>query len=71
MILGKEELNRIEELKHHEKLLYSLIDYLWEIWNNTSTDEIRTIFKRLGFTDEDLEVLGIEEELEYIKNGGC
>lgn len=47
------KLERIEELKHNEELLYNCINYLWEIWNNEDADTILKSFKKLGFTDKD------------------
>ena len=68
MINNKELLDRIEELKHNEELLKNCIGYLWEIWNNEDTDTILKSFKRLGFTDKDLDYWYINEEIEDIKN---
>lgn len=67
MIIGKEELERIEELKHQEELLGNCISYLWEIWNNIDLDTIEQGFRRLGFTDKDLEYWEIKQEIENIK----
>lgn len=67
MVIGKEELERIEELKHQEKLLGNCISYLWEIWNNEDLDTIEKSFRRLGFTDKDLEYWEIKQEIENIK----
>lgn len=55
------------QVNHFEDLLNNMIDYLWEIWNNEDVDYIEKSFKKLGFTDNDLEYFGIKEELLYIK----
>jgi hypothetical protein len=67
MINNKELLDRIEELKHNEELLKNCISYLWEIWNNEDLDTILHNFKRLGFTDKDLDYWNISEEIEELK----
>jgi hypothetical protein len=68
MINNKELLDRIEQLKHNEKLLSNCIGYLWEIWNNEDTDTILKSFKNLGFNEEDLDYWYINEEIENIRN---
>ncbi len=67
MILGEKEIKRIEELKHQEELLSNCISYLWEIWNNKDLDSIEEEFKRLGFTDKDLEYWEITEDIKNLK----
>lgn len=67
MVIEKEELERIEELKHQEYLLGSCICYLWEIWENENLDAIERGFRRLGFTDKDLEYWEIKQEIESLK----
>ena len=57
----------IEKIIHHKKLLDNCIDYLWEIWNNESLEDIKKGFEKLGFNDEDLEDFGILEEINYLK----
>lgn len=54
-----------------EDLLYSCIGYIMEIVNSYS--ETLEVFKRLGFTDEELLDYGIrdldtEKEIEYSSN---
>ena len=53
--------------KHYEELLFHCIDYLWEIWNNVDLETIEKKFRRLGFTDKDLEEFEIKEELLYLE----
>lgn len=52
---------------HQEQLLLKCIGYLFEIWNNESTDDIRKSFERLGFTKEDMDYYEINEDLYYIE----
>lgn len=48
-------LDRIEELKHNEQLLYNCIEYLINLWQiNGDNEEIKNNFKNIGFTEEDL-----------------
>ena len=61
MIIGKEELERIEELKRNEELLYACIDYLQQLWEIGHND-IKANFNNIGFTNEDIERLEIEVE---------
>lgn len=60
MILGKEELDRIDELKRNEELLYNCINYLQELWRIDNKEEIEKHFEYLGFTKEDIKRLEIE-----------
>lgn len=61
MIMGKKELDRIEELQHREVLLGNCIDYLIELWGINEKDKIVAKFKDiLGFTDEDIEFFYIK-----------
>jgi len=54
------KLEIIEELKHNENLLYKCIEYLINLWDISETsEEILEHFKGIGFTDEDIERLGI------------
>ena len=65
-------IERIEQLKHNEELLFKTVSYLESllIKNNIGYYEEIEIFKKyLGMNDEDLEYLGIkdydlEEELK-------
>lgn len=62
MVMSKEELERIEELKQNEDLFYKTINYLIELWDiNETSEEIIEHFKQIGFKDEDLERLGIKD----------
>lgn len=54
--------------EHYEELIYNLVGYLWEIWNNEGLDTVKNNFKRLGFTDKDLEYFEISSEIEYLKS---
>lgn len=54
MIIGKEELDRIEELKHREVLLYNIVEYLIELWSINEKDELINKFRTLGFTKDDI-----------------
>ena len=52
------ELERIEQLKHHEELLYNCIEYLLDLWDiNETNDEMKEHFKKLNFKEEDIESL--------------
>lgn len=60
MIMGKKKLDRIEDLKRNEELLYECLDYLTELWSiNRNKREMRECFEMLSFTDEDIKRLGI------------
>lgn len=51
-------LERIEELKHNENLMYNLADYLHDLWSvNASEEEICNNFKNLGFTPRDIDII--------------
>ena len=54
-------------MEHYEELLNNCIGYLWGIWNNEDLDTIEKHFKRLGFTDKDLEYFYISTEIEDLK----
>ena len=64
MIDNREFFKKVE---HNEELLSNCISYLWEIWNNEDLDTILNNFKRLGFTDKDLDYWNISEEIEELK----
>jgi hypothetical protein len=59
MIMGKEELERIEELKRNEELLYNCINYLDNLWSIGDATKVEQSFKNIGFTQEDLKRLEI------------
>lgn len=59
MILGSEEIKRIEELKRNEELLYKCVDYLIELWKINDKDMIEKGFETIGFTKEDIKRLEI------------
>ena len=68
-------LERIEELKRHEDLLYRLVEDLncRLIKYNVGYFETIEIFKKIGFTDEELiefnvKDLDFEKELEMSEN---
>ena len=70
MIMGNEELKRVEELKHSEKLLFKILSILdadlWQKHGYFGTMEIyRTKF---GMTDKDLEYYGL---IDYDMEMGC
>lgn len=66
------ELERIEQLKHNEDLLFKTLSYLSDLLvkNNVGYYEEIEIYKKyLGMSEEDLEYLGLrdydlEEELK-------
>ena len=62
------DIERVEELKHNEELLFKVVSYVEEllIKNNVGYYEEIEIFKnKLGLSDSDLEYLGIRDyELE-------
>lgn len=60
MILGSEEMKRIEELKRNEELLYNCINYLQELWRIEDKELKEKHFEYLGFTKEDIKRLEIE-----------
>ena len=65
--LEQEKRNRIEQLKHNEELLSNTLTYLSEFMVKNGVgyyDEIE-MFKKIGFTDEDIEYFGLRDyELE-------
>jgi hypothetical protein len=53
-------IERIEELKRNEYLLYKVLEYLLALWSIDYTEEEqKEKFKRLGFTEEDIKRLEI------------
>ena len=68
--LEEERKNRIEQLKHNEELLFKTLTFLsnYLVRDNVDYyDEIET-YKKIGFTDEDLEYFGLRDyELENEK----
>lgn len=59
MILGSEEMKRIEELQRNEELLYACIDYLQQLWEIGHND-IKENFNNIGFSEEDIKRLEVE-----------
>lgn len=59
--MNSETLKRIEELKHHEELLYNVLEYLTELWgiNKTQKEIMQDLKNIMKFTNEDLEYFGI------------
>lgn len=67
MIFGEKEMQRVEQLKHHELLLFQVIEYI-ECKFDIGYFETLDMFRKIGFTEDDLEYFGIrdydtEEEL--------
>jgi hypothetical protein len=60
-MFNKETLDRIDELKRNEELLYNCIDYLQQLWGIEHKNTQRC-FKDIGFREEDIERLEIEVE---------
>ena len=65
--LEQEKINRIEQLKHNEELLFNTLTYFSEFMVKNGVgyyDEIE-MYKKIGFTDEDIEYFGLRDyELE-------
>lgn len=59
MILGSEEIKRIDELIRNEELLYACIGYLQQLWEIGHND-IKENFNNIGFSEEDIKRLEIE-----------
>jgi hypothetical protein len=55
-------IERIEELKRNEELLYKCIEYLVELWRINDKDMIERGFEKIGFTKEDIKRLEIGNE---------
>ena len=51
------EKERIEELKHHEELLFNCIDYLIELWSINDKENVINNLKNLNFTKEDIKLI--------------
>lgn len=66
MVLGSEEMKRIEELKRNEELLYNCINYLSTLWEIGDPTRVEEGFKNLGFTEEDLKRLEISSDIEEV-----
>jgi hypothetical protein len=65
MIFGEKEMQRVEQLKHNEEILFKMVDYLSDMFakNNVSYfEEIEIYTKKLGLNGEDLEYLGIKDK---------
>lgn len=65
MIFGEKEMQRVEQLKHNEEILFKVLGYLTEMFakNNIGYYEEIEIYKnKLGLNDEDLEYLGIKDK---------
>lgn len=71
----EEERNkRIEQLKHNEDLLFKTLSFLssYLIENNVGYYEEIDIYKKLGYTEEDLDYFGLrdyelEREINYFE----
>ena len=72
--MNKETLDRIEQLKHNEEILFKVLSYVSELLvkNNVGYYEEIEIYKnKLGMSEEDLEYLGLRDldlERELSKN---
>ena len=65
--LEEEKVKRIEQLKHNEELLFKTLSFLSEYLakNNVGYYEEIDIYKKIGFTDNDMEYFGLRDyELE-------
>lgn len=70
--LEEEKAKRIEQLKYNEKLLFKTLSFLSEYLanNNVGYYEEIDIYKKIGFTDNDMEYFGLkdyelEREIDY------
>lgn len=60
MILDAEGVKRLEQLKHNEDLLFKVIEYV-ECKLDLGYFEELNMFRKIGFTEDDLEYLGIRD----------
>lgn len=65
MFIGKTEMvidDEVEDTTKDLDLFNNTINYLIELWDiNETSEEILEHFRQIGFTDEDLERLGIKD----------
>ena len=65
MFINKVELvidDEVDDTTRDLELLNGILNYVVELWDiNETSEEIIEKFKRIGFTDEDLERLGIKD----------
>lgn len=63
MIMNSEVLERVEQLKHNEDLLFKTLTFLSEylVKNNVGYYEEIDIYKKIGFTEQDLEYFGLRD----------
>ena len=65
MFINKVELvinDEVDDTTRDLELLNGILNYVVELWDiNETSEEIIENFKRIGFTDEDLERLGIKD----------
>lgn len=66
MILGSEEMKRIEELQHNEELLYKCVQYLEREFDRYDSTRVEQIFEDIGFSKEDLIRLGVSSDIEEV-----
>lgn len=60
-ILNEEEMQRVKDLQANEDVLYTLLEYVIDLWSvNENKEEIIEHFKSLGLTKEDIQRLQIE-----------
>lgn len=60
-----EELRRVEELKHHEQLLFNTIGILEGVLcnHNIGYETEKELFEKAGFTKNDFEYFGILDDI--------
>lgn len=70
----EERRKRIEQLKHNEDLLFKTLTFLSDylIKNNVGYNEEIDIYRKIGYSEEDLEYFGLrdyelEREINYFE----
>lgn len=70
--MEEEKRKRIEQLKHNEELLFKTLTFLssYLVKDNVGYYDEIEIYKKIGFTDEDMEYFGLrdyelEKEINY------
>lgn len=60
-ILNEEEMQRVKDLQANENVLYTLLEYLIDLWGiDENKEEMIEHFKSIGLTKEDIQRLQIE-----------
>jgi len=60
-ILNEEEMQRVKDLQANEGVLYTLLEYLIDLWGiDENKEEMIEHFKSIGLTKEDIQRLQIE-----------